>query len=663
MSENKEQDKLVYTVKDRCRTCYTCVRECPAKAIKIINGQAQVIPERCIGCGNCIRVCSQLAKSYRRSIDQVYDLLESENQVAAIVAPSFPAEFIDFDDYKEFVGSLKVLGFDFVCEVSFGADLVARKYKDLFEMNSGNRFISADCPAIVSYISNYYPKLVNHFAPIASPMVATSRVIKKKYGEGLKVVFIGPCIAKKDESDEIDEVVTFAELRKMFQIDKVSQKVVEPMEFDPPLSGKGAVFPISRGLMQTIDISDNAVESDIIVAEGRTNFQEAIKEFDAGLINTNHLELLCCEGCIMGAGMSVEGKRYKKSNRVAEYARQKLESFDDEQWDQEMNEYSQIDLSREYHINDQRISNPTRREIAEVLKKMGKNDVNDHLDCGACGYDTCEEHAIAIIKGLAETEMCLPYSIEKLHKSINELAVSNKELASVQQTLKQTEKLAHMGQLSAGIAHELNNPLGVLIMYSNLLLDETPDDSQHYNDLNLIVEQANRCKKIVSGLLNFARKNQLNTSEVNAVHLVQQCIDAVIVPKNINLVFEHTLRDSFVHLDSEQMIQVITNLMKNAIDAMPRGGSLIVRIDEDQDHMLFTIKDNGTGISQEDQEKIFEPFFTTKKIGMGTGLGLATAYGIVKMHKGDITVESNDNPDIAPTGTKFIIKIPRNHGT
>ena len=101
--------------------------------------------------------------------------------------------------------------------------------------------------------------------------------------------------------------------------------------------------------------------------------------------------------------------------------------------------------------------------------------------------------------------MCLPYTIEKLHKSVKDLALSNEKLTSMRQALKQSEKLAHMGQLSAGIAHELNNPLGVVIMYSNILLEESSPGEQFNEDLKLIAEQAARCKKIVSGLLNFAR--------------------------------------------------------------------------------------------------------------------------------------------------------------
>jgi iron only hydrogenase large subunit-like protein/nitrogen-specific signal transduction histidine kinase len=651
--------QLVFTLKDRCRVCYTCVRECPVKAIKIINGQAEVLNDRCIGCGNCVKVCSQGAKIPLRSVDQVNELLGSSEKIAACIAPSFPAEFEEIPDHRVLVGMIRKLGFDFVTEVSFGADIVAAEYEKRFKGENTRGYISSDCPAIVYYIRHYHPDLVKDLAPVASPMVAMTRVMKQRHGDALKIVFIGPCFAKKAESDEVDEVLTFRELRDMFGESNITPENTEPSDFDPPHSGMGAAFPISRGLYFTANSRETIPEENVIIAEGRVNFKEAIKEYEEGFIHNKHLMLLCCDGCIMGPGTSPGGKRFARSHLVGAYVRKKLQESNYRMWEREVMTYSDLDLSQSFTPEDRRLASPDNSAVEEALKGMGKFTAQDHLNCGACGYDTCLDHASAIAKGLAETEMCLPYSIEKLHESVSKLNISNEKLAKAKAALKQSEKLAHMGQLSAGIAHELNNPLGVITMYSNILMDEAPEGDAVRDDLKLIAEQADRCKKIVSGLLNFARKNQVNISETDVIKFIHHSISSIIKPENITIDFQPAIADPIARLDIDQMMQVITNLEKNAIEAMPDGGTLKLGIEGDADDVVFIISDTGTGISKENMDKIFTPFFTTKEMGKGTGLGLALIYGIVKMHKGKIHVDSNADPGEGATGTTFRITIPR----
>jgi signal transduction histidine kinase/iron only hydrogenase large subunit-like protein len=636
------------------------VRECPVKAIRIINGQAEIIPERCIGCGNCTQVCSQGAKVYLKSLDAVASLLQQDDPVAAMVAPSYAAEFDEIGDPRIFTGMLRTLGFDYVMEVAFGADLITQEYKKIFEHHPEHNYISSDCPAIVSYIEKFHPELIPNLVPVVSPMVATTRVARKKLGNTLKVVFIGPCIAKKAESDEITQAITFRELRQLFKMNNIEPGEVIPSEFDPPLGGKGSIFPVSRGMLQSLEMNDDLFEQNVLVADGRVNFQEAIREFIQGSIVPKHMELLCCEGCIMGPGMSRGTDKFSRLARLSSFVREKLKDYDAEYWKKEIEDYGRMDLSREFADRKQVEQMPSEQEIEQILRTMGKESPQDYLDCGACGYDTCRNHAIAIIRGLAENEMCLPFTIGKLHRSIQDLAISRDKLFTVQQALKQSEKLAHMGQLSAGIAHELNNPLGVIIMYSNILLDECNENETLRKDLQLIVDQSARCKSIVAGLLNFARKNQVNHTEVDAKTFFEKCFRSVIIPSNIQTSLESRLVNGTVSFDADQMMQVVTNLIKNSVEAMPSGGKISILLEDDYNDFSFTISDTGQGINQENLNKVFEPFFTTKGIGKGTGLGLATAYGIVKMHKGQINVNSNSTPEAGPTGTSFRIVLPKN---
>ncbi len=171
------QEPLITTIKEKCRVCYTCVRNCPAKAIKVSGGQAEVIAERCLGCGNCVRLCSQGAKKVWSRWNEIAELLEERANTTAIIAPSFPVEFADVTP-EVMVGMLKSLGFRYVHQVAFGADLVAREYARAVE-NADRFLISTTCPAVVSYVEKYLPTLVPHLAPIISPMLAWPKSPKR----------------------------------------------------------------------------------------------------------------------------------------------------------------------------------------------------------------------------------------------------------------------------------------------------------------------------------------------------------------------------------------------------------------------------------------------------------------------------------------------------
>ena len=644
--------------------CYTCVRECPAKAIRISNGQAEVIMQRCIGCGNCVRVCSQNAKQVMDSVERVKLLLASSETVVAMVAPSFPAEFPGMD-HRQLVGGIRELGFKYVAEVAFGADLVAERYRDLLEKNKDSRFISTACPAIIGFVERYHPNLVASLAPIVSPMVAMARVLRIEYGPNIRIVFIGPCIAKKEEArsdlipGEVTEALTFEEIRRMLDGEGLDHRTVEPSEFDPPIGGIGALFPVSKGLLQTANIEEDLVSGDIVSADGRTTFTEAIKEFESGDLDARLLDILCCSGCIMGAGMTTGAPIFSRRSRISKYVRHKLARLDKRAWREDMMRFESLDLTRRFRVNDQRIPTPSGRELTDIMMRLGKKNPGDELNCGACGYESCREHAIAIYRGLAENEMCLPYTIDRLKTIVKELEVSYEKLNNAQQALVHSEKLANMGQLAAGVAHEINNPLGVVLMYSHILQEEAEKNPAYRDEIAMIVEHADRSKKIVEKLLNFARQNKVSLEPVNIVEMVRHHMVSLAPPPNIDIVLESDLTDPIAEIDRDQVLQVLTNLVTNAYAAMPQGGKVIVRTTGTESQVKFMVIDTGTGIPKENLSKVFTPFFTTKQQGKGTGLGLAVSYGIVKMHRGDIQVASNADSTNGPTGTTFTVTLPR----
>jgi signal transduction histidine kinase/Fe-S-cluster-containing hydrogenase component 2 len=658
--------QLVTTIREKCRRCYTCVRECPAKAIQIEDGQASVIQTRCIGCGNCVTVCSQNAKQVLSGIEAAEELLAGDAPVAAIVAPSYPAEFTECST-AGLVGALRELGFAGVHEVSFGADLVAAEYARLLEQDDG-RHIATTCPAVVSYVRKYHPDILDRLAPIVSPMLAIARVLHKQHGPGLRLVFIGPCIAKKGEAryeqfeGEVHAALTYVELRAMLAARGISLTSRERAgdDFDPPHGSLGALFPITRGMLQAADLDEDLLSGDIVSADGRQNLVEAITDFEHGDTEARLLDILCCEGCIMGAGFSCEEPVFKRRSDVSAETRARQAAFDQAAWEAAVAEFADVDLSRTFAPFDQRFDDmPSGTEVEEILARMNKHTDADELDCGACGYDTCRHHAVAIWQGLAEVEMCLPYSVEELRKTVDELQQSNLSLETTKEALVKSEKLASMGQLAAGIAHEVNNPLGILLLHANLLLEDCELESQEAEDVKLIVDQANRCKKIISGLLNFARQSRVVRQPTDLTHLVAEVLRTIPVTEGVSIEVADDLEDPIAELDGDQIVQVLTNLLTNAQHAMPEGGTITVTLDGTRENVLLSVRDEGTGIPAENLGKLFSPFFTTKQVGKGTGLGLAVTHGIVKMHRGQITVESNADPAAGPTGTTFSISLPR----
>jgi signal transduction histidine kinase len=297
-----------------------------------------------------------------------------------------------------------------------------------------------------------------------------------------------------------------------------------------------------------------------------------------------------------------------------------------------------------------------------VLMRMNKFSEEDELDCGACGYETCRDHAEAVWQGLAEVEMCLPYAVEELRKTVDELQETNTSLETTKEALVKSEKLASMGQLAAGIAHEVNNPLGILLLHANLLLEDCETGSQEAEDVRLIVDQANRCKKIISGLLNFARQSRVVRQPSDLSALVREVLRTLPTDAGVTIAIDDNLGDPIAELDADQIVQVLTNLLTNAQHAMPDGGRIIVTLDGTEENVIVSVADEGTGIPKEHLDKLFSPFFTTKQVGKGTGLGLAVSHGIVKMHRGQISVESNADPEKGPTYTTFTIVLPRFEG-
>jgi two-component system NtrC family sensor kinase len=224
--------------------------------------------------------------------------------------------------------------------------------------------------------------------------------------------------------------------------------------------------------------------------------------------------------------------------------------------------------------------------------------------------------------------------------------------------IMESERLAHIGQLAAGVAHEINNPLQGIVTYSHLLLERPQVDSGMQESLKKIVTQANRCRDIIRGLLDFSRQRKPEKRLSNVNRVLDECIalvDTQALFHNIRIV-KHLAQDlPQVPMDPSQIQQVFMNMIINAAEAMDGVGQLTLTTRHVPADSAVEVEftDTGHGVSEDDMDRIFSPFFTTKEVGHGTGLGLAISYGIVKEHKGTITVESQ-----VGKGTTFTIRLP-----
>ncbi|MGE5797028.1 MAG: [Fe-Fe] hydrogenase large subunit C-terminal domain-containing protein [Ignavibacteria bacterium] len=656
---------IVSTISDRCKICYSCIRECPAKAIKVVAGQAAVISERCIVCGHCIKVCSQSAKQILSDASLVLDYLEN-NDTIALIAPSFTASFPN--DYFKLPAALRKIGFKKIVETAFGADLISDYYVKEVQSETKKTIISSACPAVVNYIEKYRKELVPNLAKVASPMIAAARYMKKNSAGDVKIIFIGPCIAKKNEflddevSGVIDAVLTFGEIKKLFREKYINLADLQDEDLDPPHAYLGRSYPLAGGLLKTAEISGDILEKEIIVVEGKKKVLEIIDEIAENKINAKFVDILFCEGCISGPAIDSDLNYYSRREKVIKYIEQKSNLTDKQLWKSNIYNSRDIDFSRSFSSKNQRRIDPAEETIKGILAETNKFSPQDELNCGACGYSTCREYAVAIGKGLAEKEMCLPFLIDKLKQAYN-------DLNNTQEQLRTAEKLASIGQLAAGVAHEINNPLGTILLYSSMLEKELKGDEQHKEDLKLIIEEAERCKNIVANLLNFARQGKLRLKRINMLSLLSKIIRTVKLNpdfKDVSVKIGKSIPDCFLEGDEDQLSQVFINLLNNACEAMVESAekTLTIKIYQEEpsipgspagsDYLIIEIKDTGAGIPKENFGKIFTPFFTTKKIGKGTGLGLAISYGIIKMHKGSINFQSETGK-----GTAFKLKLPR----
>jgi iron only hydrogenase large subunit-like protein len=396
----------VFTKFAECQDCYKCVRGCPVKAIKVENHHASIIPELCIHCGHCVDICPVNAKSIRDDLSKLKLLLSRNAKIIISLAPSWKSEFPNLPKEK-LISGLKKLGISHVSETALGAEEVNSSLTQYLSTSKGIQ-ISTACPTIVELIEKYYPQLVSSLIPIDSPLLAHCRILKKHFGPDYLIAFIGPCISKKVESDNhqdlLDLAITFKDLHKFFADSKIDPYHLEAennCDFLPTCAQEGSLYPVEGGMINTLALSKTS-DYQCYSISGTDDICKLFNDLIAkGLTNNIFLETLACKGgCINGPACFKDKSYLLKEIDILnqnKYIGKKTERP------------AQLDISQAYkHIE---LTNNINKEmtITEVFRKIGKNRPEDEKNCGGCGYNTCREFAQAIIEGKAEASMCVSY--------------------------------------------------------------------------------------------------------------------------------------------------------------------------------------------------------------------------------------------------------------
>ena len=399
--------------KSNCKNCYKCIRHCPVKAIRFSANQAHIIGNECILCGRCFAVCPQNAKQIVDGTEKVRVLLQSGDPVVVSLAPSFVANY-DGVGIESMGAALKKLGFYDVEETALGATMVKTEYERMLREDGRDVIISSCCHSINLLIQKYYPGLLGYLADVVSPMQAHCADIKKRIPNA-RTVFIGPCVAKKDEAEYyqgiVDAVLTFEELTAWLKAERI--QLIPEMKREEQSCAR--FFPTTGGVLRTM--AERNPDYTYIALDGVETCMAALEDIAAGKIHKCFIEMSACQGsCIGGPVMERHNRMSVKDYiTVSNYAGS---------GDFPVAQPDPLELRKNFSYIERKNTIPSESEIQAVLRQMGKNRPADELDCGSCGYNSCREKAIAIIQGKAEISMCLPYLKNKA-ESFSDTIVKN----------------------------------------------------------------------------------------------------------------------------------------------------------------------------------------------------------------------------------------------
>jgi iron only hydrogenase large subunit-like protein len=429
--------QLIEVDAEKCVNCHRCIAVCPVKMANDGSGDhVSLRHDLCIGCGRCIAACTHDA---RRGIDDApkfFADVAAGKDIVAIVAPAVAAEFPV--QYLRLNGWLKSLGVRAVFDVSFGAELTVRSYLEYIQKKKPARVIAQPCPALVSFIEMYRPELIPQLAPADSPMIHTIKMIREFYPDyaNSACVVLSPCYVKRREFDAVglgDYNLTFNSVQAYLKEHGIRLEDSPEADFDNPPAERAVLFSSPGGLMRTVERYLPNVSEQTRKIEGHPaviHYLANLTEADEQTGGPAHMlvDCLSCElGCNGGPGtsnadahpdvieMAVEKRSREMRQRYGmagndpakqKAARKKLDKLIKRYWKSGLYDRSYVDRSE---IFNNLVREPSQEELEEVYQQTYKTKPEDFLNCGACGYENCEEFSVAVINGCNRPENCVHF--------------------------------------------------------------------------------------------------------------------------------------------------------------------------------------------------------------------------------------------------------------
>lgn len=413
--------KFIEFHSDQCDECFKCLRNCPTKAIAFVGEKRRILEDQCIKCGLCLTECTHGALEAHQDLLKVKNMLRSDVEVVASLAPSFAGLF-QMHAPGQMVTALKAIGFSYVEETARGAELVSRHYEAYLHGATTDNIITSCCPSTTYFLEKKFNNALEMMIPIVSPMVAHGHDIKERYGP-VKAVFIGPCVAKMAEADQfqgaIDGAITFKELEAWFESEGIDLKALEPSNFNTPSTPRSKAYPIGGSLWGDDLRHPDNMGYEFIHVDGAEDCQVFLKAVDKKLVKGYCAEINVCKGgCINGPEIPNQAPSYyERVSRLKAYVK-------DKNLQNEMVDFSDdLDLSRNFNKEGHKALEVEEGEVFSVMMAMEKYTEKDQINCGACGYSTCYDKAVAVVQGHSDINHCLDrlkHKVESLQNVIFE---------------------------------------------------------------------------------------------------------------------------------------------------------------------------------------------------------------------------------------------------